>query len=299
MIIFFYNLLAAFSIPFVVSYHLYRSVSRGRSPAFAQRFGFIPEAELAAISGSEVIWLHAVSVGETIAAVPLVKALRQQFPHQKIVISNVTETGREVARKIAGVDLCIYFPFDYPFAVAGALRAIKPSLILIMETELWPNFIGKAQAEGIPTILVNGRISDRSFRRYLRFAWFFGPCLRRLSAICMQSQEDARRIIAIGALPKQVQVTRNLKYDISIPTRSIHERTALKNCYGLPQNSMIFTAGSTHEGEEEPVISAYQSALVTVKQSSGAGTPPSGTGSAGGRTVVGSRAFLSAAFSPG
>ena len=150
------------------------------------------------------------------------------------------------------------------------------------------------------TILVNGRISDRSFRGYLRFAWFFGPCLRRFSAICMQSQEDARRIIAIGALPNQVQVTRNLKYDISIPTRSPAGTHCAENCYGLPQNSMIFTAGSTHEGGREPVISAYKSALLTVKQSFWCWYPRHPE-RAFGRWPDCCRlpGFISAAFSPG
>ncbi|GAB7027906.1 3-deoxy-D-manno-octulosonic acid transferase [Geotalea toluenoxydans] len=260
MIIFLYNLLAVISIPFVVSYHLYRSISRGRKTAFIERFGFIPASELKTLAGSEVIWLHAVSVGETIAAVPLVKALRQRYPRKKIVVSNVTETGREVAEKIAGVDLCIYFPFDYPFAVAGALNRVRPSLVLIMETEIWPNFIRKARALHIPVVLVNGRISDRSFRRYLKLSWFFGPVLRLLSAICMQSGEDARRIQAVGALPAQVQVTRNLKYDIAVPTRSVTEREQIKASYCLPGDVLIFTAGSTHEGEEMPVIAAYQAA---------------------------------------
>ncbi|ACM20460.1 CMP-3-deoxy-D-manno-octulosonate--lipid A tetraacyldisaccharide 3-deoxy-D-manno-octulosonate transferase [Geotalea daltonii FRC-32] len=260
MIIFLYNLLAVISIPFVVSYHLYRSISRGRKTAFTERFGFIPASELKTLAGSEVIWLHAVSVGETIAAVPLVKALRQRYPRKKIVVSNVTETGREVAQKIAGVDLCIYFPFDYPFAVARALNRVRPSLVLIMETEIWPNFIRKARALHIPVVLVNGRISDRSFRRYLKLSWFFGPVLRLLSAICMQSGEDARRIQAVGALPAQVQVTRNLKYDISVPTHSVPEREQIKARYCLPGDVLVFTAGSTHEGEEAAVIAAYKAA---------------------------------------
>lgn len=261
MIHFLYNIVALVSIPFVVSYHLYRSLSRGRKTAFTERFGFIPACELKKIAGSEVIWLHAVSVGETIAAVPLVKELRQRYPQKKIVVSNVTETGREVAQKIAGVDLCIYFPFDYPFAVAGALKRVRPSLLLIMETEIWPNFIRKAHALGIPVVLVNGRISDRSFRRYVKLSWFFGPVLRLLSAVCMQSGEDARRIQAVGALPAQVQVTRNLKYDIAVPTRSVPEREQIKARYCLPGDVLIFTAGSTHEGEEAAVIAAYQAAL--------------------------------------
>ena len=227
----------------------------------AQRFGLIPAVALEKLVGSRVIWVHAVSVGETIAAIPLVKALRLRFPECKIVISNVTETGREVAGKIAGVDLCLYFPFDYPFVVDMALRKVNPALILIMETELWPNFIRAARRNAIPVLLVNGRISDKSFHRYLRFSWFFRPILANLAALCMQSQEDARRITAIGAPGDRVHVTRNLKYDINASPPSSHERDKLRSQYLIPADILLFTAGSTHNGEEELVIASYRSLI--------------------------------------
>ena len=256
-----YNLLALISIIFVVPYHLYRSVTRGRPTAFAQRFGLIAASELAKLAGSDVIWVHAVSVGETVAAIPLIKALRKRYPHSKLVVSNVTETGRQVAGKIAEIDLCLYFPFDYPFAVNRVLRKVRPSLILIMETELWPNFIRAARRSAIPMLLVNGRISDKSFHRYLRLRWFFQPILRNLAALCMQSAEDARRITAIGAPAERVHVTRNLKYDIAVPSQTELDRAELRNRYRMPADILLFTAGSTHNGEEEMVIKAYTAVL--------------------------------------
>ena len=259
MINFLYNLLALISIIFVIPYHLYRSVTRGRPAAFAQRFGLISASELEKIAGSDVIWVHAVSVGETIAAVPLIKALRRRYPSKKIVISNVTETGREVARKIAGIDLCLYFPFDYPFAVKRVLRKVRPSLVLIMETELWPNFIRAAGRLAIPVLLVNGRISDRSFHRYLRLRWFFRPVLEGLSTLCMQSAEDAERITAIGAPSGKVLIARNLKYDIAVPAQT--DREAMRDRYRVPADIPIFTAGSTHSGEDEAVIEAFRAVL--------------------------------------
>jgi 3-deoxy-D-manno-octulosonic-acid transferase len=261
MITFCYNLLAMISIIFVVPYHLYRSITRGRPSALAQRFGFIPAADLEKLEGSDVVWIHAVSVGETIAAVPLIKALRRRYPHIKLVLSNVTETGREVAGKIAGVDLCLYFPFDYPFAVNGSLRKVSPSLILIMETELWPNFIRAANQRGIPVLLVNGRISDKSFHRYLRFKWFFQPILANISALCMQSAEDARRITAMGASATRVQISRNLKYDIAPPLQTSQNRAELRRRYLIPEDTLVFTAGSTHNGEDEMVLEAYRAVL--------------------------------------
>jgi 3-deoxy-D-manno-octulosonic-acid transferase len=265
MITFIYNLLAIVALPFVLAYHYYRSVTRGRPASFAERFGQIAATELEELAGHEVIWVHAVSVGETIAALPLIRGLRQRFPGKKIVVSNVTETGREVALKSSGADLCIYFPFDYPFAVNAALLSIHPAVILIMETELWPNFIRRARELAVPVLLVNGRISDRSFRNYLRFAWFFRPILNDLAALCMQSGEDARRIIAMGAPPERVEVTRNLKYDISVPRYPAQALAEVRNSYLLPPGALIFTAGSTHEGEDALVIAAYQRTLAAGK----------------------------------
>jgi 3-deoxy-D-manno-octulosonic-acid transferase len=261
MIRLFYNLLLALIFPGVVAYHFYRSKSRGRRSAFAERFGFIPETDLACIRGTRVIWVHAVSVGETIASFPLLKGLRVRYPEHRLVLTNVTETGRSVALKSGLADLCLYLPFDYSFAVKAALRKVRPELIVLMETELWPNFIAAAAGRGIPVLLANGRISDRSFKSYLRFGWFFRPMLRQLSALCMQTREDAARITAIGAKAETVHVSGNLKYDVPL-VRATPERVgALKKEYGIPGATFVFTAASTHDGEDEAVIAAYQGLL--------------------------------------
>jgi 3-deoxy-D-manno-octulosonic-acid transferase len=194
-----YNILSIFLLVPVCIYHLYRSVSRGRPPALAERFGLIPGSALNKISARPVIWLHAVSVGESIAARPLLKALRIRCPDHAIVVSNTTETGRSVVSGFQETDLCIYFPFDFLPAVCIALNRISPELIIIMETEIWPNFTSEARLRGIPLILANGRISDRSFAGYLRFSWFFRHALEQFSELCMQTHEDNERIAAIGA----------------------------------------------------------------------------------------------------
>lgn len=253
-----YNLVLFLLLPGVVIYHYYRSKSRARPSAFAERFGRIPAADLARIRGGRVIWVHAVSVGETIASFPLLQGLRARYPDHRLVLSNVTETGRSVALKSGLADLCIYLPFDYGFAVRAALRQVRPELIVLMETELWPNFIAAAADGKIPVLLANGRISDRSFRRYLRAGWFFRPVLRQLSALCMQSAADAERIVAIGADERTVHVSGNLKYDVPL-VRPTPERTAqLKGTYRIPAKAFVFTAASTHDGEDDPVIAAYQ-----------------------------------------
>ncbi|MFZ3207578.1 MAG: 3-deoxy-D-manno-octulosonic acid transferase [Geobacteraceae bacterium] len=241
----------------IIPYHLYRSIRRGRPPALGERLGFVTARKLAPIAGRKTIWVHAVSVGETIAVRPLLIALRQRYPEYKIVLSNGTETGRGVAVRIPEVDLCIYFPFDFGFAVRRLLRRVNPALILIVETEIWPNFLRAARLTGIPSVVVNGRISDSSFDGYLRFRWLFRRVLKEFAALCMQSAEDARRITAIGAQGERVFDTGNLKYDIPAAIPLPDEVTALRKSYRLPSDARLLVAGSTHQGEEEVIIASY------------------------------------------
>jgi len=256
-----YNLLLILVLPALIPYHVYRSLSRGRRSALLERLGVLPAAELERIRGCGTILVHAVSVGETMAALPLLRGLRSRFPEKRLIISNVTETGRSVAQKSAAADLCIYFPFDYPFAVRSVLEKTRPDLVVIMETEIWPNFIKVARAMGIPVVLANGRISDRSLKRYLRFSWFFRPVLQNLSALCMQSAEDASRIEAIGAWAGAVHVTGNLKYDVPVSRGEPGAVARLKANYCIPSQAFVFAAASTHEGEEAQVLAAYRALL--------------------------------------
>lgn len=258
-----YNILSIFLLIPVIIYHLYRSVSRGRPPALCERFGFIPAAALAGIGSRPVIWLHAVSVGEAIAARPLLKALRRQYPGHAIVVSNTTETGRGVSATFPEKDLCIYFPFDFLPAVRSTLERIKPRLIIIMETEIWPNFTREANRRGIPVILANGRISDRSFSRYLKFSWFFRHALQFFSCLYMQTETDRERIVAIGAPSERTLVSGNLKYDIPFHPVQDAERASFRKRYAIPGNMSVLTAGSTHPGEEEFVLATYRELLAT------------------------------------
>lgn len=256
-----YNLILLLALPGIVAYHWYRSKSRGRRTALRERFGTIPQEDLAVLRGERVILVHAVSVGETIASFPLLKGLRTRYPGHKLVLTNVTETGRAVALKSNLADRCLYLPFDYLFAVRSLLRQVNPELIILMETELWPNFIRGAAELNVPVLLANGRISDRSFGRYLRLSWFFGPVLRQLTALGMQTAVDAERIAAIGAYPQTVRVTGNLKYDIPLQRPSAEELLELKGRYGVPAGAFVLTVASTHEGEDEPALEAYQQLL--------------------------------------
>lgn len=265
MFFFVYNILSIFLLFPVIIYHLYRSVSRGRPPAFRERFGYIPAAALAIIRKRPVIWLHAVSVGESIAARPLLKALRKSYPGHAIIVSNTTETGRGISSTFPEIDLCIYFPFDFLPAVNCILKSIRPKLIIIMETEIWPNFTREATRRGIPVLLANGRISDRFFGRYLKFGWFFRHALQLFSCLCMQTNTDRERIIAIGAPNERTLATGNLKYDIPLCVANSDEKKRLRDSYGIPENLIALTAGSTHAGEEQHVITMYKELSATSK----------------------------------
>jgi 3-deoxy-D-manno-octulosonic-acid transferase len=256
-----YNIVLFLASPFIIAYHLYRSLSRGRSPAFAERFGSVARERLAMLGGDRPILVHAVSVGETIAVKPLLQRLKARFPERRIVLSSGTETGRSIARTIPEADLSVYLPFDFRFAARRFLRRLRPCIVVVVETEIWPNLLRVARGMGIPALLVNGRISDRSFGRYLKLKRFFRPVLGDLTSLCMQSDEDARRIVAIGAEPDRVVVAGNIKYDIPVTVPSEGERKKLRAAFGIPAASLVVTAGSTHAGEEETVLSAYRRLL--------------------------------------
>ncbi len=253
-----YNILSIFLLLPVFLFNIYRSVRLGWPLAAAERFGFIPLDKLAVIAGRPVVWLHAVSVGEIIAARPLLKGLRSRYPGHAIVVSNTTETGKSAASGFAEIDLCLYFPFDFYPSVRAMLRSVSPRIIIIMETEIWPNFCREAARKNIPLLLANGRISDRSFPRYLKLSWFFRPALRCFSAVCMQSDVGRLRMAAIGADPETITVTGNLKNDIPSHQVSVEERLRLRARYAVPEGSCVLTAGSTRDGEEEYILSAYR-----------------------------------------
>jgi 3-deoxy-D-manno-octulosonic-acid transferase len=254
-----YDVILWMLLPFILVYHVYRSISRRRPAALPERFGFIGTGVTDKLGGRRPIWVHSVSVGETVAVKPLLSALKKAYPQHPLVISNMTETGRSIARNISDVDACIYFPFDFKFAVNRLFSDLKPVLVVIVETELWPNFLRSASSRSIPVVVVNGRISDRSFRSYFRFRRFFGRVLGYVDAFCMQSEEDASRIRSIGAAADKVSVTRNLKYDVPVTRIDREEKRETRAGFGIPENVFVFTAGSTHNGEDEYVLSAYDS----------------------------------------
>jgi 3-deoxy-D-manno-octulosonic-acid transferase len=257
-----YDILLFLSIPVIVPFYLLRFLRKGRlRKGIGERLGFLRGEKKSLLSGHDTIWVHAVSVGETMAARPLLKALKAWNPGHRIVLSTVTETGQGIGESIGDVDLCIYFPFDLRFSVTRLLKSIRPSLIVVVETEIWPNFLRCARMLDIPVVLANGRISDKSFGGYRRFAWVFRSVLPNFSALCMQTEEDARRIVAIGAPPTRVSVTKNLKYDLPALIASDERKAELRSTYRIPCGIPVFTAGSTHQGEEESLLPVYRALL--------------------------------------
>ncbi len=208
-----------------------------------------------------VLWIHAVSVGETRAAAPLLRALRKKYPDYQLLLTNVTETGHAVALKNRDVDCCLFFPFDFSWTVRRVLQTVCPKLVVIVETEIWPNFTRQASLLEIPLVLVNGRISDRSFPRYRYVRLWLRPILQSFTALCMQSQMDAERIAQLGAINTQLENTGNLKFDHEPRDMSSAEVAQLKQTYCLPEEVAILVAGSTHAGEEEQILSVYKKLL--------------------------------------
>ncbi len=257
-----YDLLLLFAIPLLAPYALlkglrYDNLLRG----LGERFALYRPGRLVPLRNRKVIWVHAVSVGETRASIPLLKELRASFPDAAIVLSSLTYTGRSTAEEIDVADLRVFLPYDLPWIVARALRQTRPDLILLVETEIWPNFIRKSAAQGVPVVMVNGRISDRSFPRYWLARPLLSPILGAFRLFCMQSRLDQLRIIRLGADSDRTTVTGNLKFDLPAPDFSEADIALFRKELRLPDKVPVWVAGSTREGEEEIILEAFRALL--------------------------------------
>lgn len=265
-----YNILFSAGALLSSPYFLLKMVRTGKyRKGIGQRFA-IYRGLFKSLREERPIWVHAVSVGEVNAAAPLIKELKRRDVKRKIVLSTVTATGQEMAKKILPeADAIFLFPLDLGFVVGTAVARINPRLFVTLETEIWPNLLAAMKRRNIPAILVNGRISAKSLKGYRRVAPFLKTVLDSFSALCMQTQTDAERIISLGADPHRVQVCGNLKYDRGELLTDPDGRERALALLGLPAHQpkegpgrdkvpRIFLAGSTHPGEEEIVLAAYQ-----------------------------------------
>lgn len=227
-----------------------------------QSAGYMPESLMKKIERRRAIWLHAASVGEIVATSPIVKDIKKKFPDAVVVVSVVTATGHAMAHRIIPeAEGIIFFPLDLPFLTRRILHIIKPITILLVETEIWPNFLRIAESEHIPVMMVNGRISDRSMRRYMFIKSFTREMLASIRYFCMQSKLDGEYIEVLGAKKDRITVTGNTKYDQTYASVTEEDKIALQDEFGFGRNHPIIVAGSTHKGEEEAIFNAFQAIL--------------------------------------
>ena len=229
--------------------------------SLGQRLGYLPITFN--LDGEESIWIHAVSVGEVLTARAILPQLRERYPRLRIFLSTTTMTGQGIARNsLQYVDGVFYFPFDLGFVVNRTLRLVKPRMFIMMETEIWPNLLRACKRTGVRTVLVNGRISSRSYPRYRLARPFLRRVLAHVDRFCMQSDESARRIIDMGADPEKIVVTGSLKFDSlempGAPTAADRGANRVLRYFRIGPDRPVIIAASTLKGEEDPVLEAFQ-----------------------------------------
>ena len=255
---FVYSLLLTLGLLVLLPRFLFDAIRHGKYVAgFRERLGSLPAIES---KGRPVVWLHCVSVGESQAAQPLVRAIRKRFPEYILVISTITLTGQKLARELFKEEATkvFYFPFDWRGTVRRALRTINPAAVLIMETELWPGFLRECQARQTPVAIVNGRLSEQSFRRYNLIKGFLSRVLKGLSVAVMQTEADADRIRRLGLHSSKVFVSGNLKFDAGTMTAPKSLTREFRQRFNLSSDTPLILAASTHAPEERIILEAFQ-----------------------------------------
>ncbi|MGP8307258.1 lipid IV(A) 3-deoxy-D-manno-octulosonic acid transferase [Vibrio sp. YIC-376] len=251
-----YTLLLALASP-ILLFGLYKS--KPNKPKFGSRwkehFGITPKLN----THQRPIWIHAVSVGESIAAAPLIKALKKQNPEQTILVTTTTSTGAEQIAKLGDLVEHRYMPIDFSFAVKGFLKATNPKQMLIIETELWPNTLNTVHKAGIPITVVNARLSEKSCRNYAKVQSLFNQIEKCLTKVLCQFDSDKERFAKLGVSKHKLFTTGSIKFDITISEKTIEQGKALRKQLG--QTRPVWIAASTHKGEDEQVLAAHKKVL--------------------------------------
>jgi 3-deoxy-D-manno-octulosonic-acid transferase len=259
-----YSFVSLLVLVAVSPYFLYQALRYNKYVgSLGQRLGYLPVSFN--LDGDDSIWVHAVSVGEVLAARPLISELRRRYPKLHVFMSTTTLAGQQLARRnVPDVDAVFYFPFDWTFTVRRTLNLVKPRLFLMVDTEIWPNLLRECRRRGVKTLLVNGRISYRSFPRYRLIRRFFKRVLADVDHFCVQGEETARRLQQLGADPARITVTGSLKFDALdvIPMPGRGPDRVLRFFRVSPQRPVL-VAGSTLKGEEEAVIRAFNRVRTT------------------------------------
>ena len=255
-----YSFLTLVVFVVVSPYFLYQAIRYKKYiSSLGQRLGYLPIS--LNVDGEESIWIHAVSVGEALTARALAADLKARYPRLRLYLSTTTLAGQQVARRsLQHVDAVFYFPFDWAFIVRRTLNIVRPRVFVMMETEIWPNLLRVCRARGVKTVLINGRISSRSYPRYRMIRPFFRRVLADVDRFCMQSDESARRIVERGAEPSRVTVTGSLKFDsLEMPAAVSHgkPRERVLRFFRLAPQRVVLVAGSTVRGEEPAVLRAF------------------------------------------
>jgi len=264
---FIYSFLLGFAALLLVPYWLVQGLRHGKYLSnLGERLGFsFPALAKLSANPTEAIWIHAVSVGEALSGITLARRLKEAYPNRLLIVSTTTQTGQALAReRMPFADAIIYFPLDWGYCVRRAFDAVRPSVVLVLETEIWPNFLREAGRRKVPVLFVSGRISDRSFERYQRhlgvFGFFLRPFLKdalsNASAFLMQSEKDAERILALGAPAERVLVSGNLKYDLELPAPTPLSNW-LANELKRSGRSPLIVAGSIVAAEEPHALIAF------------------------------------------
>jgi 3-deoxy-D-manno-octulosonic-acid transferase len=257
-----YSALLALLLVITLPYWLLQMLRHGKYRAgLRQRFGKVPP-RLSLRPGEPTIWVHAVSVGEVVAASGVIEALRGEFPAHRVMVSTTTSPGQKLAAKKFGAENVFYFPLDFGFAVRPYLVALRPELCVIAETEFWPNFLRLAKRSGARIAVINCRISDRSLPGYKRLRFWLPKVLANVDLFLAQTEEDRKRLIAIGVSEAKVKVGGNLKFDVT-PARSPSIVASLRAAFDQSEAGPILVCGSTLEGEEGALLSAFHNILAT------------------------------------
>ena len=256
----FFIIFLIISLPSVIGQLIFTGKYRQSLKA---RLGFVPSELWQRIEGSpdkKVIWLHAVSVGEMLAASSLLADIRKEFPDHQLIISTTTETGQAIAKqKIEAGEEVIYFPLDLSFITRYFIRHINPSLFIIMETEIWPNMIQQMALNHTRIVIINGRLSPGSYKGYKVVKSLIAPLLKRIDLLCMQTRSDAEKIISLGAPAEKVKVTGNIKIDQALVNEpGPKDLAVLREKLLIKEGDKVLVAGSTHPGEEKIILEVYK-----------------------------------------
>lgn len=256
-----YDILLHLSFIFLVPYFMFKMIFAGKyRKGVIERFGFIGGEKLKNLSTGNVVWFHAVSVGETKSVLPLIKRLKEKHSGIKVVFSTVTATGNAIAAKEGSqwIDSLIYFPLDFYWVVNRVVKKLNPKAFVVVEKEIWPNILRVLKKNKVSAMVVNWIISDRSFKRYLFFGFFFTRIFKDISYFLCQTNRDGDKAIALGVEPARVMITGNIKFDIEPPEWNPIKRDAILQRLNITAEDKILIAGSTHAGEEDIILDIFK-----------------------------------------